>query len=923
MSLLMVGLGMLAGCSSCRGLPPDLDATHELGTVWQSGTIGVRLPIAGLTADSDDIVVTAGEGYTDVRWSPSSAGPQSVTLSSDAGAHDLTAEVVAPSPVWPSPLAVDIAAEPLASQAQTGFGDAAFPADGPIPIVSDGPTGEVWLGAADQGRAWRLDVFYNHATQGLWVREDFNDSGSWQTPPACFTDTLGLLQDGTCDGTEQDTNGSVPGGWHFLHGGFVGASDAAPEEALPGLSAMVSDEDQRRVWLLGSDADGGWLRAIDTSLGPDDGEDADNPYSYRQLADGIDEALGAAWTGLSAGLYGDGLWIASADTGTIGTLAAPGGAPVTLAALETPLQAVTQLDTMLVAVTATSIVGVSLEDGGTLFETARPAGLPDGAPVDTAAGEGVAWLVWPEVMVKVSPLGAATMLLPPEGVSLVGLEQDTVSGGTATPLSVLYAAGVSDDGSGVLWGASPGGTWYGEPLPLPATPRALGYAADPHDLYVLYDAGSEGCDDPALSDTCTGGVRPPVVHALYNPYGLVPPTSTGHLMNLFLSPIVETPKDSGVGIDFSQGRCADPAPYASEDCCALAWSVQERLQSNVDYFEGTLQPLGATLVWGINPTLLQQAWRCLERPDKNDQAAGAMTYELLLSMLHEGSDISAWTHTPAGDGMISDSQNWFVLQSPALGDYQPPVSDQIEYQYLHDGMAAVFDPTRLPEAAGALRSEAADAMWTPLVSGNALDASDLVTYSGWAAPDWLTPARDAPLSLSQPPREAYYFLSAGAELEIGTTKFRKKELYPLDVRDRVASWLSTDPDAPGVPDPSSGVVNLPGISWEIGTLSGVSEAGSFRETLRFPVSVDTDDWTYIHRYIRRLIASTEPDDVKTWYLHIFDVSNPNGLFTANSQVTDTRDINADAIEQINADFVAPGYARWALPDDILEEWDGR
>ena len=56
---------------------------------------------------------------------------------------------------------------------------------------------------------------------------------------------------------------------------------------------------------------------------------------------------------------------------------------------------------------------------------------------------------------------------------------------------------------------------------------------------------------------------------------------------------------------------------------------------------------------------------------------------------------------------------------------------------------------------------------------------------------------------------------------------------------------------------------------------------------------------------------------------IFDVTNPSGLFTQNSQVPNVGsiegDVTAEAILRINAELVTPGYARWSLPEDIVEE----
>ena len=134
-------------------------------------------------------------------------------------------------------------------------------------------------------------------------------------------------------------------------------------------------------------------------------------------------------------------------------------------------------------------------------------------------------------------------------------------------------------------------------------------------------------------------------------------------------------------------------------------------------------------------------------------------------------------------------------------------------------------------------------------------------------------------------------------------------------------WLSTDIHAPGAGDGSSGVINIPGMSWEVGTIGALSEAGAYRETIRFAVEVDEADWAFVRRYLRRLLSSSQPQDIKSWYLHIFDVTSPNGLFTDNSDVSTEIDINRESIQWINDTLLAPGYARWALPEEILAEWD--
>jgi len=831
--------------------------------------------------------------------------------------------------VWPEPIATHIGYEPLDSLDVTGLGNAEFPESGEIPIGIDPINGEVWFGAAEQGRAWRLDPFYNHATWGLWVSLDFEEKEAWMQAPDCFDgDTSGLRQGGECTGEERDADGSIPENWRYFHGGFVGTHAQSPGEDLTGISAMVTDEDRARIWLLGSDDQGSWMRGIDLSLEPGADEGADNdPYTFRQLLPDFVVPLEDAGGQLRGGLMGSELWTASLETGRVSAITLPQGRVTPITTID-GLQGIAQVGGILLALTEQQVLGIDLSSGESFLALERPLGLPSSPPLSTWAADEAVWMVFETALLKLSADHEPIVVLPPEGIRLIGLVDDVVSGGSAERLSMLYVAGATDSG-GVLLGASPEGAWYGDPLPLPATPRAIGHARDPHDVYLLYPAGSEGCD---AGLDCADGTHPPVVHALYNPYSLVPPASEGHPLNLFLSPIVETPKDNSLDTDFSQGKCVvEQFKHDDISCCALEWVLNNRLQPNIDYFTGVLQSLGddtdnpdddPTLVWGINPTLLRQAYECMESDNPLDVAAGADTYAELLALIDDRSSIANWTHTAAGEDRISEPQNWFVMNAPKASDYTAPVSNQAEYGYLHDGMSALFDPTRLPTTApeDLLTADPAT-MWTPLISGNALDAFYISTFEGWSDPDWLTPIRDAPRSINQPARRAYYFLSAGVELEIGMTKWRKKELYPYDIRQRQVHWLSTDIHAPGAGDGSSEMINIPGMSWEIGTIGALSEAGAYRETIRFAVEVDETDWQYVRRYLRRLLSSSQPQDIKSWYLHIFDVTSPNGLFTENSSVSDEIDINRESIEWINDTLVAPGYARWALPEEILVEWD--
>ena len=169
----------------------------------------------------------------------------------------------------------------------------------------------------------------------------------------------------------------------------------------------------------------------------------------------------------------------------------------------------------------------------------------------------------------------------------------------------------------------------------------------------------------------------------------------------------------------------------------------------------------------------------------------------------------------------------------------------------------------------------------------------------------------------------FYFASAGALTEIDLLGYRKKELFPLDVRERAGMFpMGEDPENWYLTDDAD-MAYVPGSNWEVGTIWGVARSGLYRESLSWGVQVSTDNWDMVQRYLRRIIASSQPDDVKTWYLHIYDISSSSGLFERNSEVTPEQDINVEALTSINAAYVTPGYARWATMDDIWAEWEAR
>lgn len=850
-----------------------------------------------------------------VSWSPLSAGeaalelrvPDGRTFSVVAVARDSGAPV-------PSPLATTIAYEPLDSLAASLLGNAELASPTPVPIGYDPVSGNAFVGDADQGRAWRVDLFYNHATFGIWVAGSQSAKGAWTPAPDCFPAGNYLLQSGECDGSERNSDGAIPDNWAYFHGGFAGDGE------LSGLTDLVPDPDRGRVWALGP----GWVQGIDTDIYST--ADETSPYSFTQLLPGA-VALGDDFAAPMGLVSDDVLVVVERGTGVVGALPLPfdGKPPISMAEGDGAPSVAAVEDGLLVIASTQGVRALDVADGRERWRLPVPAGATEGRPVAAAMADGVAFVLYTDTLLVADDAGLRWHPLPAgEGI---GLALDRVAGGDAVALDLIYVV-VADGEAGALYAADLAGAWLGEAVALPARPRGLGYGPQAHDLYIAYAAGAEGCHGE-LASTCVDGVHPAVIHSLYNPYGLAPPVSRGQLLNLFLSPVIETPKDGDVNSDWTDDTaCAREESALSQGCCALWYATEALLTPNVQYFEETIQGVGAetpekdddpTLVWGVNPTWLRQARECLGSSSAVERQWGIDAIAFIGDRLGSRSSLSAWTHTSVGTDDANGHQAWYMeLQYEGGTDFQSPVDSQAEYQMLHDGMAMVYTGQGLSEA-----SLADLDLWTPLTSGNHLDVDAMVdATTGWPSPNWVGAVRDGPLSLGSEPRSLYYFMSAGGDPRIDADSFRKKELWPIDLRERPnARWLNEAVDLVGVEDPASGMTNLPGMSWEIGTIVPVSETGAFRESLLYGQEVTDQHWEFIARYLRRLAASGDPDQVRTWYQHIFDMSNNYGDFPANSGVTDDLDVNVDGLERINTLLVAPGYARWALPEEIQVELD--
>ena len=438
-------------------------------------------------------------------------------------------------------------------------------------------------------------------------------------------------------------------------------------------------------------------------------------------------------------------------------------------------------------------------------------------------------------------------------------------------------------------------------------------------------AGQEGCDD-ALAEHCEGGQHPPLIHSLYASSGLVPPTSSGHPLNLFLNPILKSPKDHEVNTDFAgvADTCGAPAPDEDPDvhlgCCGLEWLYDDGALRNFLYFRDSLATVGGDtpqgdddvqVVLGVNPAVLRQIHECLadsgRSPSRGEQA---------LAFIQRWPDadmpLTHWSHTSLEDIDADTSIAWYMGLLYQEGvDWQAPVDSQAEYEMLHEGLAAIWSLAGLSYTVGA---------------GNSLDGPLMLDpEGGWPDddPSWVRAIRDAPLSVGGEPLPVFYFASAGGMPDIELLGFRKKELFPLDMRQRAALFeMGEDPESWYLGG-SAHMVYMPGCSWEMATLGSVAEAGLYREAQKWGLTITPTTWEYIHRYLRRILASSQPEAVKSWYVHIFDISAPSGNFAQNSGVGALGDINVEALERINTELVAPGYARWSTPEEILAEWEAQ
>ncbi len=908
-------------------IAPAISVDAEgMDATWIRGTVGSA---ARLVASCDPSLNDGDSGSIELDFG--GAEPFAVDWSCSAGERPAR---------LPDPLLEPIDLQAFASVPGSELGDAAIAASDGARFVLNPPTGDVFVSDPVAGRLWRQGFGYKVPGWGAWLPQDMELYENWDPYPPCIAEGMWNRQDGSCTGAERSGDGDIPENWIYVHSGFVGDDDYD----LTGVRAGVALEDQQLIAVVGDRDDEGFVAVVDAGLAVELGDES--PYSYLQLVRDADseQTLPA---GLEITASESGAWLVEPNTGVVWQLQEVDElSPIVVRAdFEIgPVSATANIDDALV-LRRDDGSWAKLDAAG-LAELAVPvtawSGLVDLAPTFVAGDRQAVWAWYADPGVLAwwdTGSGLAGLVAVPSSVQTVHhLAADRIFGGSAETSSMAWIVAEDADGAIALLGAQAeeavlerGG------VALPALPMAMAIDGAPHDLYLAYPAGADGCDGD-LAALCSDGEHPAAIASYYAPYGLVPPTSTGHPLNMFINPILETPKDHQVNSDFSKGeaRCDDaPADFDErlyDGCCALSWAVRERVAPSMDYVAEAWLTIGSdtestdddvAVTIGLNPTWLRQARDCYGELLTAPQGYEAL--EILDYYGDMGMGYTHWTHTSMADQDATEPMDWFMgLLYESGVDFSFPMASQAEYQMLHDGMYAASRYDDLPDFDDMGTDVVMTTLEVPLqgISGNHFDGPVMLSDEGWPDddPSWNRAGRDGPLALGDDPFQAYYFASAGTDPAVGLDGFRKKELFPLDIRTRAAAFEMGEDPQDWFLGGDSGVLYLPGHSWALNTQGDLHEAGLFRESQVWGTETEERDWEQVIRYLRRIIASSQPDDVKVWYLHIFDFTNTGGIIEDNSGVTPQVDINVDALEAINALLVHPGHARWAQPDAVVDEW---
>ncbi len=949
------GIFLLAGLfpsCTCRDYPPaETSGDLDFGQVFQS-TIATR--VVALSPGYTEIPETSSlPSGLEARWiqgdesyphllvvtcDPSLLEIQSGEITLKRGSED---EIILPwncastsRPAhFPDPVLVEIGIEDLGFKEETGLGTSDVREGEGARLFHSPSTGDTFLTDPAGGRVWRQGPLYVAPSWGVWATVDMESFGDWDPPPDCFEGGNWRKQDGSCTGEERNADGTIPYGFYYIQRANIG-----DDVDLRGVRTGVGLPDIDLLALAGERDGKGFLAVVDAGIiDVLSDEDSSSYLKLVRFLDGdLPEGLELAWAGET--FYAldpsDGRLYTAVDLDTT----TPRAVEVTDSGFQGQVTSSGSTDGGLL-VSGSFGLGKLDDQGFGVLPDSDLWGPLDGMQPDLLAGDGElvwAWYQEPAMLAWRDEDGTRGGFVSLAHLdSVLGLAADRIQGGEATTAQLAWVTAELAGQPVLLSVLAETDLVESQGLALPTTPMALSVDHSPHDLFLAYPAGEGGCDG-SFSGFCDNGSHATLIHSLYAPYGLVPPTSGGHILNMFMNPILETPKDSDLNTDFSKGNadCGDPEEgvYADlhDGCCALEWSTGHRLIPNMDYFledwtTGSGGNEDVTIVVGVNPTWLRQVYECFYAGGAEQERA-VSALETLAYYRDMGVDFTNWTHTSLADEDPEEPMSWFINQLYEEGiDWSSPVDRQAEYDMLHDGLASVFDYGDLGEVSWEGTTQDLRDWEIDFIagSGNSYDGGVMLDPDeGWPDddPSWVRAIRDGPLAVGRDPLLMFYFASAGGIPEVDILGWRKKELFPIDIRTRAAVFEIGENPEDWYLGGNSGMIYAPGSSWALNTWFGVAESGMFRESMSWGTDLTQEDWEMVIRYLRRILASSQPDDIKSWYMHVYDISNAGGSFTANSGVTSDSDITVDALLRIQDLLITPGYARWSRPQDIYDEW---
>lgn len=688
-------------------------------------------------------------------------------------------------------------------------------------LVSVDRSGDVLLVDRDAGRVWRRTPFYTFPDWGVWVTDSFKGATDWDTDAEC----IGVMpyaagQSGDCDGSERQRDGTIPEGWSFHHGGFA--------DGMPGVRAGLFHDEARVVILVGEVDGAGVAYVLDA--GVEDSAADTSSYDFLSAPRAVEGEL-------PAGLVPWGTRLLDPDTGRIWAVEGlDSTGPKAIERGEVPVPEIVGQGVLVADGDA------HLVSGEVIPVLGRPVTVATDGEVVWTAGDELAWS---------DGTDGEVFDLPHDVDFLVADALDGLHAAWVVCAEALYLAGpegLADTG-----------------LRFPATPIAATLDAAPHDLVLAFAAGPEGCDGD-WAEHCVDGEHPALLWAGYPIEALENIESP---VNLFLAPVLESPVDGRIDTDWTLGESGCIEAFDEDrdrGCCALSWSIHNRLNPNLDY----LGELDRPTLLGVNPSVLLQAELCADSGFSDVRVDLA---EALQGAVDDGIELSHWTHTP------HDHPEGFEARF-VEGLVDLPIDDQAEYVVFQQSMRDFELPAEPAVCAG--------------------NSADGLTMD-WDDASWVEAIRDAGEF------EFHYFGLAGGVPDVGDNGFRKKEQFPLDIRDRLEVFEM----GAGVDDwytsGDSGMFYLPGTTWLVNALDPMAYGGVWRESQRWGVELVPNDWTLLNRYLFRMVRSSDPAATKSWYIHLYDITHPDPTL---QELAGSPDANVEGLAEIDAVLVSSGAARW-------------